>query len=243
MRDDSGGWEQLAPGCARRRLPGFDATAGVVAGAERLLVVDTGATLHEGERLRAEIRALTGRAPTDAVLTHGHFDHVLGTAAFAGARVHAADGLAAALAAPDARLRAELLADAVHHGIDPGQAAAAVEALAVPDVSVEQAAEYEMDLGDRRVVLAAVGPGHTGFDLAVLVPGAPAVVFCGDLVEESGEPQAGPDAVPHRWPRALDRLLDLGGETALYVPGHGAVVGARFVRAQRDALARRFGTA
>ncbi|HSX97971.1 MAG TPA: MBL fold metallo-hydrolase, partial [Streptomyces sp.] len=40
---------------------------------------------------------------------------------------------------------------------------------------------------------------------------------------------------------ALDRLLALGGEDALYVPGHGAVVDAAFVRAQRDALARRFG--
>lgn len=69
------------------------------------------------------------------------------------------------------------------------------------------------------------------------------MVFCGDLVEESGEPQAGPDAAPHAWPAALDRLLLLGGETALYVPGHGAVVDARFVRAQRDALAARFGSA
>jgi glyoxylase-like metal-dependent hydrolase (beta-lactamase superfamily II) len=66
-------------------------------------------------------------------------------------------------------------------------------------------------------------------------------VFCGDLVEESGEPQAGPDAVPSRWPGALDRLLELGGEDALYVPGHGAVVDAGFVRSQRDALAARFG--
>ncbi len=74
-----------------------------------------------------------------------------------------------------------------------------------------------------------------------MVPGDPVVVFCGDLVEESGEPQAGPDAVPSHWPAALDRLLALGGEDALYVPGHGAVVDAAFVRAQRDALASRFG--
>ena len=62
-----------------------------------------------------------------------------------------------------------------------------------------------------------------------------------DLVEESGEPQAGPDAVPSHWPAALDRLLDLGGEDALYVPGHGAVVNSEFVRRQRDELAARFG--
>lgn len=102
--------------------------------------------------------------------------------------------------------------------------------------------EWTLDLGGgKQVLLANVGPGHTAHDLAVLVPGDPEVVFCGDLVEESGDPQAGTDAVPTHWPAALDRLLDLGGEDALYVPGHGAVVDAAFVRAQRNALARRFG--
>ncbi|NEE31169.1 MBL fold metallo-hydrolase, partial [Streptomyces sp. SID7982] len=48
---------------------------------------------------------------------------------------------------------------------------------------------------------------------------------------------------PERWPAALERLLELGGEDALYVPGHGAVVDAAFVRKQRAALAERFGTA
>ncbi|MGW3296706.1 MBL fold metallo-hydrolase, partial [Streptomyces xiamenensis] len=63
----------------------------------------------------------------------------------------------------------------------------------------------------------------------------------GDLVEESGEPQAGPDADPAAWPAALDRLLELGGPQARYVPGHGAVVDAAFVRAQRAFLAARAG--
>ena len=67
------------------------------------------------------------------------------------------------------------------------------------------------------------------------------IVFCGDLVEESGEPQAGPDADPAAWPAALDRLLELGGPEARYVPGHGAVVDAAFVRAQRAFLTARAG--
>ena len=48
--------------------------------------------------------------------------------------------------------------------------------------------------------------------------GTPAVVFCGDLVEQSADPAIGPDANPAAWPAALDRLLDLGGEDAIYVP-------------------------
>lgn len=173
---------------------------------------------------------------THLALTHPHFDHVFGAAALAGAEVYAAVGTDAVLAAGAEELRA----DAVRNGLDEDTAEEAVTALVRPRHPVS--GELTLDLGgDRQVLLANVGPGHTAHDLAVLVPGETEVVFCGDLVEESGEPQAGPDAVPSRWPAALDRLLAFGGDDALYVPGHGAVVDAAFVRAQRDALAARFG--
>lgn len=231
-----GGWEHLAPGVARRRLPFLDVTIGAVVGAGRLLVVDSGSTLRDGAAIDRGLRDLTGRAVTDVALTHGHFDHVLGTAALAPGerlRTHAHAGLAGALAGGRDALRA----DAVVYGVDPADAAEAVAALVLPGEPVD--ARRELDLGGRAVHLVAAGPGHTAYDLAVVVPGTPTVVFCGDLVEESGAPQAGPDAVPAAWPAALDRLLALGGEGAVYVPGHGAVVGAAFVREQRDALAAR----
>lgn len=228
-------WEVLAPGVARRRLPQWDATVGAVAGPAGVLVVDTGATLREGAEIRREVRALFGHEVTHVVLTHPHFDHVLGTAAFAGVQVYGAVGLAELLH----RERDELRADAVRHGADADAAAVATDLLVYPRHSV--CGEVTVSLGgDREVLLANVGPGHTGHDLAVFVPGRPEVVFCGDLVEESGEPQAGPDAVPTHWPAALDRLLDLGGDDARYVPGHGAVVDAAYVRAQRAMLAHRF---
>jgi glyoxylase-like metal-dependent hydrolase (beta-lactamase superfamily II) len=235
------GWEQLAPGVARRRLPFLDVTIGLVVGADGVLLVDTGSTLREGAELRDGAAALTGRPVTHVVLTHGHFDHVFGAAAFPDARVYGERSLTDYLV----REREPMRAAAVEYGADPAEAARAAAALRTPDLPV--AGELALDLGERPVRLVHPGPGHTGHDLVVLVPGAtasdPAVVFCGDLVEESGEPQADEDAVPARWPGTLDALLALGGETARYVPGHGAVVDARFVRAQRDALARRFGPA
>ncbi len=191
--------------------------------------------------MRAEARRLLGpdRDVTHLALTHPHFDHVFGAAAFTGARVFGAAGLGAVFAHEGEELRV----DAVRHGLDPRDAAEAAGALVPPRHSVS--GERTLDLGGGvRALLADVGPGHTAHDLVVLVTGAagaPEVVFCGDLVEESGEPQAGPDAVPSRWPAALDRLLALGGDEAVYVPGHGAAVNAAFVRAQRDALATRFG--
>ncbi|MEV4440205.1 MBL fold metallo-hydrolase [Streptomyces sp. NPDC049577] len=246
VREGAHGWERLAPGVARRRLPGWDATVGAIAGGTGLMVVDTGSSLREGVEIRCEVTALFGREPvetgshavTHIALTHPHFDHILGTAAFSGVQVYGAVGLDDMLA----RERDEVRWDAVRHGVDAEEAAEAVDLLVRPQHTVS--GEVAVDLGGgRRVLLANVGPGHTAYDLAVLVPGGdgPAVVFCGDLVEESGEPQAGPDALPHAWPAALDRLLSLGGEDALYVPGHGAVVDAEFVRRQRDALAERFG--
>ncbi|MBM9508289.1 MBL fold metallo-hydrolase [Actinacidiphila acididurans] len=231
-------WEHLAPGVARRRLPHLDVTIGLVVGAEGVLLVDTGSTLREGAELRAQAEALTGREVTHLVLTHGHFDHVFGAAAFPGARVYGQRGLDDYLL----REREALRESAVRYGTDPAQAQEAAAALVRPTDPV--GGELTLDLGDRPVRLVHPGAGHTAHDLVVVVPGAgasdPVVMFCGDLVEESGEPQADADAVPAAWPAALDALLAIGGETGRYVPGHGAVVDARFVRAQRAALAERF---
>ncbi|MEW2524917.1 MBL fold metallo-hydrolase [Streptomyces sp. NPDC047071] len=234
------GWERLAARVGRYRLPVWDCTVGLVVGDEAALMIEAGSSLREGAWLRAEARRLLGggRRVTHLALTHPHFDHVLGAAAFAGVEVFGAVGVDAVLD----RDREGLRTDAVSQGLDARAAAEATDLLVLPRHLVS--GEWTLDLGGVQVLLANVGPGHTGHDLAVLVPGAPGepeVVFCGDLVEESGEPQAGPDAVPGRWPAALDRLLDLGGPDARYVPGHGAVVDAAFVRAQRKELAARFG--
>ncbi|MFG2504359.1 MBL fold metallo-hydrolase [Streptomyces rubiginosohelvolus] len=232
------GWERLGNGVGRRRLPGWDATVALVAGAEGVLLYDTGSTLREGVELRRQAEALLGRRVTHIALSHPHFDHVLGTAAFAGVQVYGSAGLTTLLRDGEQAL----YGDAVRQGVPEDEAAGSADTLVVPHHEVH--GERTLDLGGgRRVLLADLGPAHSSHDLAVVVPGSdgePPVVLCGDLVEESGDPQAGPDAAPERWPAALGRLLELGGEDALYVPGHGAVVDAAFVRKQRAALAERF---
>ncbi|WP_371659921.1 MBL fold metallo-hydrolase [Streptomyces sp. NBC_00280] len=242
------GWERLAAGVGRCRLPVWDCTVGLVTGPGGALLIDAGSSLAEGARLRLEAQELAGRRVDFLALTHPHFDHVFGAAAFAGAQVLAAEDTEAAGGAFGKVGRAALCADAVRNGLDVRAAEEAADTLVVPHRHVRADLTVEVELGDGpKVLLRTVGPGHTRNDLVVVVPGTgsgddePTVVFCGDLVEESGEPQAGPDAVPSHWPAALDRVLALGGEDALYVPGHGAVVDAAFVRAQRDALATRFG--
>ena len=63
-------------------------------------------------------------------------------------------------------------------------------------------------------------------------------MFCGDLVEESGDPAIDADSDVAAWPGTLDRLLAAGGPDAVYVPGHGAVVDTAFIRRQQRWLRR-----
>jgi len=91
------------------------------------------------------------------------------------------------------------------------------------------------------VAIARPGGGHTDADLVVSVPGADGertVVFAGDLIEESGDPAIDADSDVTAWPDTLDRLLAIGGPDAIYVPGHGRVVDAEFIRHQQDWLRR-----
>ncbi|MCX2932948.1 MBL fold metallo-hydrolase [Mycobacterium sp. CVI_P3] len=229
-------WEMLSDGVWRCRLPFLDVTVGLVQGGNRVLLIDCGTTLSEAAHIARDVGVLTGGAVTDVVLTHHHFDHILGSAGFGSAVRYAPAAVAEAMTTRIGVVREHALA----YGVAPERLDQAIAGIRAPDHIVTAA---DLDLGGRGVHLESPGPGHTDHDLVVVVPAAaPAqrtVVFCGDLVEESADPaiDAGSD-VP-AWPRALDRVLALGGPDALYVPGHGAVVDASFVCAQRDWLAAR----
>ena len=139
------------------------------------------------------------------MLTHNHFDHILGSSAFAGASVYCAPEVAATIANRTGHLRA----DAVRHGATPDEVARAVAASAAATARVRQA---DVDLGGRSVAITHPGRGHTDHDLIVVAPESDrTVVFCGDLVEESGDPVIDEDSDPAAWPATLDRVLDAGG--------------------------------
>ena len=89
---EEAGWERLAAGVGRCRLPGWDCTVGLVIGGDSALLIDAGSSLAEGARLRMRAQALAGRRVPLLALTHPHFDHVFGAAAFAGATVFVAAG-------------------------------------------------------------------------------------------------------------------------------------------------------
>ncbi len=229
-------WERLTDSVHRCRLPFCDVTIGLVRGNAGALLVDTGTTLTEAAAIDADARLLAGQPVSHIVLTHKHFDHVLGSSLFTGARLHCAPDVAEHLSSATGHLRE----DALRHGADPAEVDAAIAALRPPRGGGYDAA---VDLGDRTVTIAHLGRGHTASDLVVVAPGTddgePVVVFTGDLVEESADPAIDGDSDVASWPATLDRLLAVGGPGAIYVPGHGKVVDAEFVGRQRDWLARR----
>ncbi|MEO3759239.1 MBL fold metallo-hydrolase [Mycobacterium sp. B14F4] len=226
-------WERLADRISRTRLPFLDVTVGLIVGQTGIALIDTGSTLTEAGAIRDDVLTLTGRRVTHILLTHNHFDHILGFPAFDGAAVYCAPAVAATVA----RGAGDLRADAIRHGADPDEIDRAVDALRRPDHHVSSAV---IDLGDGSVWLSHPGRGHTDHDLIAVSAGDDrTVVFCGDLVEESADPCIGDDSDVAAWPSTLDRVLAAGGANAAYVPGHGAVVDAAFVRRQRRWLADR----
>jgi len=225
-------WEPLAGGIHRCRLPFLDVTVGVVQGSSGTLLIDSGTTLLEAARIAEDVAVITGGAVTHLVLTHHHFDHVLGSAGFPDAVSYAPPAVAAALTAGIGEVRAH----ALQYGADTEDVDRAIAIVRAPDHEVMT---VDLDLGDRIVHVEHPGLGHTDHDLVVVVPVERTVVFCGDLVEESADPAVDAGSDMRAWPHTLDRVLALGGHDGVYVPGHGAVVDASFVRRQRDWLSGR----
>lgn len=202
-------WLAVADGIYARRHRELDLTLGLVLGDRECLVVDTGLDVAHGTEFAAAVRELTP-LPWQIVLTHGHYDHCFGTAAFTPCRIWAGVGFV-----PDS----------------PTEAPHPIDVVPPTDLVTHRTT---INLGGRAAHLIHPGRGHTDHDLIVHIPDA-GVVFAGDLVEQGAPPSIGPDAYPAEWPTALDIVLALKPEVV--IPGHGEPVDAAFVRRQRHELA------
>jgi glyoxylase-like metal-dependent hydrolase (beta-lactamase superfamily II) len=222
------GWREVGDRVFVRRHRELDLNCGLVVGDGECLVIDTRSHLAEGRALAEAVRAVTPH-PWTVVNTHAHYDHCFGNAAFLPAAVWAHRSCAAELAATGEQQRADVVAALLADG-DPAAELVAMAPIDLPDHLVDRTAV--LDIGGREVTLRHLGRGHTAADLVVAVDD---VLFAGDLVEE-GAPPAMEDAFPLEWPATLTALLEL--VLGPVVPGHGAVVDAAFVAAQRDELAR-----
>lgn len=223
------GWQELAEGLFTMPLDPFRANIGLVLGRERALLVDTGASLTQGQELVQLAKQVAADRPLEAVNTHNHFDHCFGNGALEAETIWSQR-----LCAEHLRWEGPVEQRAVVARLretDPGLAQQ-IAASPIVQAGCLFDDRAELDLGERVVSLIHPGRGHTDNDGAVWV-GDARVLFAGDLLEE-GEPPSFDDSFPLDWPDTLGVLLELGPEKL--VPGHGAVVDATFGRSQQAEL-------
>src|ERR671916_407619 len=218
-----GPWRELRPGIYRAVAEPETVNVGLVVGTESALLVDTGSSPGQGRAIRESVAAVTDRPLVAVVVTHWHYDHAFGVAAFGDLDSVGHESVGGRLGSPEAA------AEAARLGLAPDD-------LAAPSRELVVATAY--DLGGRRVEVAHLGRGHTDGDLVVVVPDAD-VVFAGDLIESAGPPSFGPDSVPDEWAGTLDGLVGLMTERSVAVPGHGDPGDRQFVFGQRGEVAAR----
>ena len=216
-----GPWEEVAPNVFRAVAEPESVNLGLVVGSERALLVDTGSSPAQGAAVRASVAAVTDRPLSAVAITHWHYDHAFGLAAFADLLTIGHESVRGRLGSAEAR------AEALRLGVDAADLVAPGRELAVATA---------VDLGDRRVEIAHLGIGHTDGDLVVVVPDAD-LLFTGDLVESAGPLSLGPDSVAGDWAVTLDGIVGLMTANTRAVPGHGEPVDREFVFEQRGRMA------
>jgi len=179
---------------------------GIIAGRDRVLVVEAFARRTGSSWVSDVALELTGRRPTDVVLTHYHGDHTGGLTGFA------RDGETIELHAT-----AETLSR-VRSQRAQGESPEAVETRKLIDAAtvLGEEAPKELDLGGRSVELHP-HRGHTASDVTVEVA-EHNLAFGGDLLWNRMIPNF-VDARPIELARTLERLEARGHTT--HVPGHG----------------------
>lgn len=98
-----------------------------------------------------------------------------------------------------------------------------------------------VDLGGVRLELH-LGDAHTRSDITVVVADEN-VIFTGDLLESSGDPQFDETSSVQNWPTVLDGALGVSNQDTLFVPGHGEPVDRDFAFRQRAEISMIYSTA
>ena len=77
-----GPWNTIAEGIFVLVAQPANVNIGLVVGQDSCLLIDTGSTPDQGREIRARIAEVTDRPLTHVVVTHAHWDHLYGLAAF-----------------------------------------------------------------------------------------------------------------------------------------------------------------
>ena len=180
---------------------------GLIAGSERVLAIEGFVRPAGAAWLARQAETLTGRRPTDVLITHFHGDHANG---IEGYRATEAPRVRATRATLD------LIRDEDEQKeTPPSEERAAMLAAAE---SIDPGSPTRLDLGGRTVTLHP-RRGHTPSDVTAEID-EPGIVFAGDLVWNGIFPNYR-DTEPSAFAESI-RALRRDSET-IYISGHGTL--------------------
>jgi glyoxylase-like metal-dependent hydrolase (beta-lactamase superfamily II) len=217
--------------------------AGLVAGSDRSLLVDTLFDLRLTREMLDAMDAITRTRPIGTLVnTHANGDHCFGNELLGGAEIITTEACASEMTemgpqALDAMLKADYADPVVGEFVRGAFGAFRFDdiTLTTPTRTFKQ--KLTLPVAEHSVELIEVGPAHTAGDLLAYVPQAN-TIFAGDILFIGGTPiiWAGP---LQNWVNACDLMLELNVDTV--VPGHGPVTdkdGVRDVKAYLEFVDR-----
>ena len=204
----------------------YAANAGIVIGADGVIVIDTLTSAKEGKRLLKDIRAVTRKPIRYVVTTHGHFDHSFGACVFT--------DLGATLVGHEldrdylAQKGEALLKKPQAVGLTPQDLAGT--RIALPSLTFTE--RMTIRLGGETVELIHLTASHSPGSTLVYLP-RQKVLFAGDVLFTDFYPFMGEGDIPG-WVKTLDFVQDL--DLTAIVPGHGPLSTKKDVAEMRDYL-------
>src|SRR5438067_11640282 len=188
--------------------------AGVVVGAESVLLIDTLMTPRMSAELRQAIRNVSTKPIRMTIFTHHHGDHVLGCERFSPPAIMVAQENARTRLV---KLGQEFVPLYASWRRTPQDAkdVSKVKRVVYPDITFKD--EMTLYHGDLRVELKYLGPAHTNNDIIVSIPEREVMIF-GDVLAYKMVPGMRDSRTPG-WIARLDETYAMAPR--LLVPGHG----------------------
>ncbi len=199
---------------------------------EGLVFIDAGLHTEAAAAFREQMEARFERPASRLILTHGHVDHIFGMGAFADVPV-----VAAAIEKP--LFERQLAMEWTEKAVAAWAAVFPTFPEAVPTARPFMPTDWvegERTFGPpgREIFFATTG-GHTTGSSYIWFPNE-RVLVAGDLVQVDKYPYFGdPTNDLDAWITALDRWTDMSIKAVC--PGHGRVVGADYLRLEREYFA------
>ena len=227
MLTAAGEWTDLGRGVRVRQSRAYRMNSVLMLARPHAVVVDPGVLPSELDELAAAVRDAKPKKVT-LVLTHGHWDHVLGRPWWPGAPTVAHTRIASELQRDAERIAREAEAIAGRAGERWEQGFAPFE----PELALNGAQTARLGSW---VLAFREAPGHCDSQVVVHLAQR-RLLLAADMLSDIEIPSLrAPVAVYRRTLESLRPLLD-SGEVECLVPGHGAIAkGAEAVRARFDA--------